>query len=261
MRAVSTLVVLFLFFIFFSHKQCGMIRTDISSGSHKERIPRQSLLAARLAERLAQHVANAHSFEKSTVVKNPPHASLGLEEREEHKKGADGIVRCLERAASVDRHIGTLRRMNQHEVVKVVAREEERLAHNALVGLRHARQAVGVPGPEDVGEGSVHGAKVGNQLGLVAPGATDGKIERAWRAYRLLHEVGQRPRAPNVRSVGWVTAGDGASVVVEVVHRHIRVCGRRRQRKEHRQKGVLEQYRLPYFAPLLLLKRARIRCD
>lgn len=173
------------------------------------------------------------------MIEHPPHPRLGLEQRAQQEEGLDGIVRGLERAAHVHGHLGARAGMQQHDVVPVVAGEEEGLAHDALVGAREGAQAGGVPGAEDVREGAVDGAEVGEQLRLVPRGRADGQVERARRADALLHQVRERPAAADVGRVGGRGVGCRGGVVDQVVHVHVGVGGGGGQGEEDGEEGVL----------------------
>lgn len=188
------------------------------------------------------------------MVEDPPYPRLVVEEGEEDEEGGDGLVRGLEGAADVDGHVGALGGVHEHEVVVVVGAQEERLPHDALVAAGELRDAVLVPGAEDVGERPIHGAEVGHELGLLPLRRADGQVERPRAAYRLLHQVRQHPRSLNVGRVGRVRVGDVVGVFRKVFYPHVGVRGARRQGQKHGQEGILEQDGLPELPPLLLLE-------
>ena len=121
------------------------------------------------------------------MVEDPPHPRLGVEQREQDEEGGNGLVGRLESAADVDRHVGALGRVDEHEVMVVIGAEEQRLPHDALVVVGELGDGVRVPRAEDVWERPVHGAKVGHELGLLPLRRADGQVERSRAAYRLLH--------------------------------------------------------------------------
>lgn len=235
--------------------------TDIRPCLREERISRHLFGHRRIPRGLAQHAAYAQGLQERAVVEDPPDPCLVVEEGEEDKEGGDGLVRGLEGAADVDGHVGALRGMHEHEVVVVVRAQEERLPHDALVAAGELRDAVLVPGAEDVGERPVHGAEVGHELGLLPLRRADGQVERSRATYRLLHQVRQHPRSLDVGRVGRVRVGDVIGVFREVFYPHVGVRGTRGQGQKHGQEGILEQDCLPELPPLLLLKWRGIRRD
>lgn len=58
----------------------------------------------------------------------------------------------------------------------IIARQKQRLPHDALIRPREAREALCVPGPKDVWKRTVDAAEVGDEFGLVADGGADGQI-------------------------------------------------------------------------------------
>lgn len=140
--------------------------------------------------------------------------------------------------------------------MEIVTRQEQRLAHDALVRLGEEGHGGVVPGAEDVREGAEDGAEVGEQLALLARRGGDGQVEGARRADGLLDQVGERPAAADVGRVGRVRVRDGARVVDQVVDVDVGVRGRGRQGEQHREEGVLEEHGLPELAAQLLVEDA-----
>lgn len=102
-------------------------RTNISLRAHKQRVLSQGLAAIRVLGLLAQDVAYAQGLEERAVVEDPPDGGLALDDGVEEEEGVDGVVGGLERAADVDGDVGAAAGVEEHEVVEVVAVEEESL--------------------------------------------------------------------------------------------------------------------------------------
>lgn len=197
------------------------------------------------------------------MTKHPPCLGFLLKQGVQHEERIQRLVRCLQRPAHIHRHLGALARMHQHQIMEVIARQKQRLPHGATVSLRERRERLCVPGAEDIWERAVDGAKVGDELGLMARRRADGHVQAARRANGLLHEVGQRPGAADVGRVGGVVRDDAAGggvarggLVKEVVD--VDVCVRRvgRQAEQHGEERVLQQHGLPELAALVLFKDA-----
>jgi hypothetical protein len=86
------------------------------------------------------------------IRENPPHPCFRLKQAEEYEERRDGIVSSLECSSHVHGHLRALRCVYEHEVVEVVACQEECLSHHALVILRKYCQAFWVPRPEHIRE-------------------------------------------------------------------------------------------------------------
>jgi hypothetical protein len=161
----------------------------------------------------------------------------------------DGDALTLDAAAAT----GSTEAAAEEEVV--VARQKQRLPYDAGLHLCERGQAPRGAAPKHVREAAVHGAKVAQQLRLVALRRAQRRAERARRADCHLYQVGERPRAAHVRQVHRVRHGNRLGVVGERVDRHVRVRGVGRQREQDGEKGVLEEDGLPELEALVLFKR------
>jgi len=163
-------------------------------------------------------------------------------------------MRRLQCALDVHADFRTLRTVQQHDVVPVVARQEQRLAHKALVRGRERDQRRPVERAEVVGEAAIYGAEARQKCRFLARRRGDGQTQAARGANAVLHEVRERPAAADVGCVCGGGRGDGGGVVDEVSDADVRVGCAWGEGEEDGEEGVLEEDGLPEFAALLLLE-------
>lgn len=95
----------------------------------------------------------------------------------------------------------------------IVAGQEQRLSDDTLVVLGEQCDRFGIPRPEDVREGAVHGTEIRQKLRFLSRAGTDGEIKGARGTDRLLHQVGQRPAPADIGCVGGIGLCDAGGVV------------------------------------------------
>lgn len=79
------------------------------------------------------------------MIENPPDACLDFKQSEKEKEGSDGIMRRLQCPTNIDRDVRAFRSVNQHQVMEVVAGQEQRLAHNPLICFCKRCDAIWIP--------------------------------------------------------------------------------------------------------------------
>lgn len=79
------------------------------------------------------------------MIENPPDACLDFKEGEKEKEGSDSIVRRLQCPTNVDRNVRAFGSVDQHQVMEVVACQEQGLADNPLVCFCKRCDAIWIP--------------------------------------------------------------------------------------------------------------------
>lgn len=188
------------------------------------------------------------------MLEMKPHARLPVEDGVEEKIAAYSLMRRLHCSPDIARHALVLVRVDEHQTMVVITRQEQSLPRQATAAPRELADGRFVECAKREGQGVVDPLEMSHEAGAFGGVLGDGVVEGARGADCALDDAREGPHAADeggVRRAGMV--GRSIFILGQVLNSHVCVCACRREFDDDAEEGILHENRLPDFPSLLHL--------